>query len=88
MLSPWAQSKGMTISLFERLVRQGVKPHLLNIQYRMHPSIAIFPSTNFYDNMLENGVTNEQRPIVGGFLWPNPSVRVCFIDVQGTEQLY
>ncbi|XP_042479829.1 probable helicase senataxin, partial [Macadamia integrifolia] len=35
-------------SLFERLVSMGHKKHLLNIQYRMHPSISLFPNTEFY----------------------------------------
>jgi len=88
VISTFAQSKGMTISLFERLIRQGIKPHLLNIQYRMHPSIAIFPSHQFYNNMLENGVADEHRPIVPGFVWPNSLVRVAFINVKGDEQAY
>lgn len=44
VISLFAQSKGMTISLFERLIKQGVKPVLLVTQYRMHPTIAFFPS--------------------------------------------
>ncbi|KAF8048805.1 hypothetical protein N665_2397s0001 [Sinapis alba] len=35
-------------SLFERLVFLGQKKQLLNIQYRMHPSISIFPNREFY----------------------------------------
>ncbi|KAL6228284.1 hypothetical protein ACLB2K_002237 [Fragaria x ananassa] len=30
-------------SLFERLAKLGHKKHLLNVQYRMHPSISLFP---------------------------------------------
>ncbi|XP_073112829.1 uncharacterized ATP-dependent helicase C29A10.10c-like isoform X2 [Elaeis guineensis] len=39
-------------SLFERLSSLGHKKHLLNMQYRMHPSISIFPNANFYDNKI------------------------------------
>ena len=88
VISTFSQSKGMTISLFERLVKQGIQPNLLNIQYRMHPSIAQFPSFKFYDNMLENGIDDSQRPIVPGFNWPNPAVRVAFVNVKGYEQVY
>ncbi|EHA8591527.1 helicase SEN1 [Cocos nucifera] len=39
-------------SPFERLSSLGHKKHLLNMQYRMHPSISIFPNANFYDNKI------------------------------------
>jgi senataxin len=41
-------------SLFERLVMLGYKKHMLNVQYRMHPSISMFPSKEFYDNQLSD----------------------------------
>ncbi|KAK2421962.1 P-loop containing nucleoside triphosphate hydrolase superfamily protein [Trifolium repens] len=44
-------------SLFERLVMLGYKKHMLNVQYRMHPSISIFPSKEFYDNQLSDAQT-------------------------------
>lgn len=52
VLSVLAQSKGLTISLFERFIKQGIQPKLLTTQYRMHPSIALFPSFQFYNNLL------------------------------------
>ncbi|XP_051116031.1 uncharacterized protein LOC127241158 [Andrographis paniculata] len=42
-------------SLFERLVALGHGKHLLNIQYRMHPSISLFPNGMFYENQIKNG---------------------------------
>ncbi|KAK8935444.1 hypothetical protein KSP39_PZI012936 [Platanthera zijinensis] len=39
-------------SLFERLSSLGYEKHLLNTQYRMHPSISIFPNANFYNNQI------------------------------------
>ncbi|RLN09633.1 hypothetical protein C2845_PM11G17480 [Panicum miliaceum] len=42
-------------SLFERLSLLGHKKHLPNIQYRMHPSISIFPNTSFYSNKILDG---------------------------------
>jgi superfamily I DNA and/or RNA helicase len=39
-------------SLFERLQENGWPVHLLRYQYRMHESIASFPSRMFYDNLL------------------------------------
>ncbi|KAL8476403.1 hypothetical protein ACS0TY_028903 [Phlomoides rotata] len=42
-------------SLFERLVRLAHRKHLLNVQYRMHPSISLFPNKMFYGNLIKNG---------------------------------
>ncbi|XP_019158454.1 PREDICTED: probable helicase MAGATAMA 3 [Ipomoea nil] len=42
-------------SFFERLVKLGHRKHLLNIQYRMHPSISLFPNKKFYDEKVMNG---------------------------------
>ncbi|KAJ1272389.1 hypothetical protein BS78_06G198200 [Paspalum vaginatum] len=39
-------------SLFERLSSLGHEKHLLNMQYRMHPSISIFPNSSFYDGKI------------------------------------
>ncbi|KAM0906282.1 hypothetical protein ACQ4PT_016852 [Festuca glaucescens] len=39
-------------SLFARLSSLGHEKHLLNVQYRMHPSISIFPNTRFYGGKL------------------------------------
>jgi len=38
--------------LFERLSKLGQKKHLLNIQYRMHPSISSFPNRKFYEERI------------------------------------
>ncbi|KAM1130483.1 hypothetical protein EV1_044775 [Malus domestica] len=42
-------------SLFERLVLLGHEKHLLNVQYRMHPSISLFPKMEFYDSQILDG---------------------------------
>ncbi|KAL8472335.1 hypothetical protein ACS0TY_029521 [Phlomoides rotata] len=42
-------------SLFERLVRIGHSKHLLNVQYRMHPSISSFPNGMFYGKHIRDG---------------------------------
>lgn len=39
-------------SFFERLVLLGHEKHLLNIQYRTHPSISIFPNVKFYGGQI------------------------------------
>ncbi|KAL6569234.1 hypothetical protein OROHE_003515 [Orobanche hederae] len=42
-------------SLFERLVQIGHKKLLLKVQYKMHPSIRLFPNKQFYNNMILDG---------------------------------
>ncbi|KAG4920416.1 hypothetical protein JHK86_049229 [Glycine max] len=43
-------------SLFERLVSLGHKKHLLNVQYRMHPSISVFPNKEFYEKQISDAL--------------------------------
>ena len=33
----------------------GYKKQLLNVQYRMHPSISKFPNASFYSNQISDG---------------------------------
>lgn len=44
-----AAAAGLVQSLFERLIRAGVKPIRLQVQYRMHPCLSEFPSVMFYE---------------------------------------
>nr|GEZ58669.1 UvrD-like helicase, ATP-binding domain, P-loop containing nucleoside triphosphate hydrolase [Tanacetum cinerariifolium] len=43
---------GFGRSLFDRLSFFGHFKHLLNVQYRMHPSISCFPNLKFYQNQI------------------------------------
>ncbi|KAL7104158.1 hypothetical protein ACP275_08G226700 [Erythranthe tilingii] len=61
---------GFGRSLFERLGLLGHKKHLLNIQYRMHPSISLFPNNEFYRKQISDGknvrqISYERRFIEG-----------------------
>ncbi|KAK8951177.1 hypothetical protein KSP39_PZI004917 [Platanthera zijinensis] len=47
---------GFGLSLFERLVSFGHPKDLLKIQYRMHPSISLFPNVNFYGKQILDGL--------------------------------
>lgn len=44
----------------------GLAPILLDMQYRMHPLIAEFPSARFYQGMLKTGIAAEERPLPKG----------------------
>ena len=69
-----AEKAGLENSLFRRLIDLGHKPYMLGIQYRMHPSISAFPSFTFYNNLLQNGVTEDQRyDVNSSFDWPTLS---------------
>eukprot|EP00268_Persea_americana_P061655 TRINITY_DN7809_c0_g1_i10.p1 TRINITY_DN7809_c0_g1~~TRINITY_DN7809_c0_g1_i10.p1 ORF type:complete len:1075 (+),score=189.17 TRINITY_DN7809_c0_g1_i10:241-3465(+) len=50
-----SESAGFGRSLFERLSSLGLRMDLLNMQYRMHPSISSFPNANFYNNKILDG---------------------------------
>lgn len=41
-------------SMFERFLECGCDKVMLEIQYRMHPSIRAFPSSQFYENRLQD----------------------------------
>ena len=56
-----AAKAGLSQSLFERLVLLGVRPVRLEVQYRMHPALAEWPSNTFYEGSLQNGVTHQDR---------------------------
>lgn len=49
-------------SMFERFLDCGVKNYMLQIQYRMHPSIREFPSNQFYEGKLKDdkSITNRE----------------------------
>ncbi|CAI8596972.1 unnamed protein product [Vicia faba] len=49
-----ADSCGFGRSMFERLVILGYKKHMLNVQYRMHPNISLFPCKEFYDQKISD----------------------------------
>jgi superfamily I DNA and/or RNA helicase len=76
---------GLSISLFDRLSLMGMKPMLLDTQYRMHPDICAFPSTAFYHGLLKSYPKPKERPAPSGFDWPDVNVPICFIAVRGPE---
>jgi regulator of nonsense transcripts 1 len=89
MCKPAARA-GLSQSLFERLVILGVHPIRLQVQYRMHPCLSVFPSNTFYEGTLQNGVTEEERahdPGCVDFPWPQPATPMMFWVNSGTEEI-
>ena len=68
--------------LFNRLVAAGVRPLLLDTQYRMHPGISEFPTDLFYGGALKDGITADARTAPAGFRWPNEKIPVAFVPVR------
>jgi regulator of nonsense transcripts 1 len=92
-LSPIVQSRkafndGLGISMFERLLIAGGMPFAkLKIQYRMHPELAVFPSTSFYHGSIQSGIRHKDRSI-SQFSFPNPQHPTIFLNVpSGKEKL-
>ena len=80
-----AAAGGLGTSLFDRLVRCGIAPLMLDTQYRMHPALAAFPSAAFYGGRLASGTPKALRPPPAGFGWPQPGVGLAFVAVEGRE---
>ncbi|KAK3222798.1 hypothetical protein Dsin_009823 [Dipteronia sinensis] len=73
-------------SLFERLSSLGHKKHLLNIQYRMHPSISFFPNLKFYHNQILDGPNVKSKSYEQYYL-PGPMFGpYSFINVLGGRE--
>lgn len=68
-------------SLFERLSCLGHKKHLLDIQYRMHPSISRFPNSMFYDNQILDGQNVKDGSYLKSYLPGKMYGSYSFIDV-------
>lgn len=83
VLSREALARGLSTSLLERLSRTSLADViLLDVQRRMHPSIAEFPNYHFYNGSIRNqDVDDHSRPPVSGFVFPNPVIRVCLVRV-------
>lgn len=62
-LSSFSKVSNLELSLFERIIVNGTfkEPHMLDTQYRMHPAISEFPRKRFYNNLLVDGVSGQDR---------------------------
>ncbi|MBC89014.1 MAG: hypothetical protein CMB12_07060 [Euryarchaeota archaeon] len=85
VISRRAENGGLGISLFDRMRELGVDSIMLEEQYRMHPIISQFPSMQYYDDGLINGVKAEERPAPAGLIWPDFDRPVAFLPIEGGE---
>eukprot|EP00435_Cladocopium_sp_Y103_P054205 s1761_g17.t1 len=88
VLSPEAELRGLSVSVYWRLVQAGgLKPFMLNTQYRSHPKLAEFSSKAFYDGLLKSGIEATQRLLPAGVPWPNSECPIAFVNVDAQEEL-
>ncbi|KAI8722332.1 hypothetical protein NCS52_00376700 [Fusarium sp. LHS14.1] len=86
VLSQSAAKFGYDQSLFVRMQQNHPKSvHLLDMQYRMHPEISMFPSREFYEGQLADGQNMHelrQQP------WHKSALLgpYRFFDVQGVQE--
>ncbi|KAG7543572.1 P-loop containing nucleoside triphosphate hydrolase [Arabidopsis thaliana x Arabidopsis arenosa] len=74
-------------SLFERLVLLGHSKHLLDVQYRMHPSISRFPNKEFYGGRIKDAANVQESNYQKRFLQGNMFGSFSFINVgRGIEE--
>ncbi|VDI21857.1 Hypothetical predicted protein [Mytilus galloprovincialis] len=67
---------GLEQTLFDRITLMGHSPVMLHTQYRCHPYISQVSNSLFYNNVLKNGISLEDRDPVMDEL---PAL--CFYDV-------
>ncbi|KAK8699566.1 hypothetical protein V6N13_115649 [Hibiscus sabdariffa] len=78
---------GFGRSLFQRLTTLGHSKHLLNVQYRMHPSISRFPNACFYKNKILDSEGVKHNSYEKHYLpWPMFGP-YSFINVSGREEM-
>ena len=82
--SEWNRRQGLEKSMFQRLFElHGLPVMVLSCQYRMHPSIATYPSAQFYSDGLLSMTHWDSAP--RGYNFPS-GAPVCFEHVQGDEE--
>lgn len=66
-LGSFSQIPNLSLSLFERVLLNGTyrTPHMLDTQYRMHPAISSFPKKRFYNDLLKDGISADDRRMEG-----------------------
>eukprot|EP00927_Polykrikos_kofoidii_P044347 TRINITY_DN38339_c0_g1_i1.p1 TRINITY_DN38339_c0_g1~~TRINITY_DN38339_c0_g1_i1.p1 ORF type:complete len:1295 (+),score=223.13 TRINITY_DN38339_c0_g1_i1:147-3887(+) len=75
-----AEARGHSLSLFSRLVGQGLRAFLLDTQFRSHPKLAEFSATEIYSGKLQSGISESMRQRITGFQWPRKNVPVAFVE--------
>ncbi|KAL5554068.1 hypothetical protein UlMin_041469 [Ulmus minor] len=81
-----ADEAGFGRSLFERLSSLNHPKHLLNVQYRMHPSISFFPNSKFYNEQILDAPMVRKRSYERHYLPGRMFGTYSFINVVGGRE--
>nr|XP_043619966.1 uncharacterized protein LOC122591790 [Erigeron canadensis] len=73
-------------SLFDRLSSLGHSKHLLNVQYRMHPTISFFPNWKFYQKQILDAENVTCKSYEKGYLSGPMFGSYSFINVVGGRE--
>ncbi|KAL1535322.1 hypothetical protein AAHA92_28117 [Salvia divinorum] len=84
--SKLSEEAGFGRSLFERLSSMGHPKHLLNVQYRMHPSISWFPNSHFYQHQILDGPNVQCKSYERSYLRGKMFGPYSFINVRGGSE--
>lgn len=87
VVSREAELRGLSLSLYSRLVEAGVPFRFLDTQYRAHPMLMEFSASCIYQGKLKNGIDGGLRPQPKGVPWPNPECPAAFFEVGAEEHL-
>lgn len=82
-----AELRGLSLSLYSRLVEAGVPFRFLDTQYRAHPMLMEFSSTCIYQGKLKSGITGQMRPQPPGIPWPSKNCPTAFFNSSAEEHL-
>ncbi|KAG8387703.1 hypothetical protein BUALT_Bualt02G0048800 [Buddleja alternifolia] len=86
VISKVCEKVGFGRSLFERLVILGHNRHLLDVQYRMHPSISLFPNRKFYGGQVRDGQNVTLRAYQKRFLKEKLFGSYSFINITNGKE--
>ncbi|KAK6146300.1 hypothetical protein DH2020_020169 [Rehmannia glutinosa] len=84
--SKLSEGAGFGRSLFERLSSLSHSKHLLNVQYRMHPSISRFPNSNFYRNQILDAPSVQSQSYERCYLQGRMFGPYSFINIRGGRE--
>ncbi|KAL6508250.1 hypothetical protein OROHE_021792 [Orobanche hederae] len=88
VISKLSEEAGFGRSLFSRLSSLGHSKHLLDMQYRMHPSISNFPNSFFYLGMMINAPNVKDKKYEMRYLQGRMFGSYSFINISdGREEL-
>ncbi|EAY00469.1 regulator of nonsense transcripts 1, putative [Trichomonas vaginalis G3] len=69
-------------TIIDRLEKLNIAP-----QFRMHPSISQFPSAEFYDSKVADGISQEYRTkCLKWIQWPNNGLPILFWEFKGKPE--